>query len=47
MGMIEDIRGNRLLAVERYEEVIEIGGPGAGMNLAKKYLEEPYSDLGD
>ncbi len=47
MGMIEDIRGNRSIAIERYEEVLEMGVSGVGMDLAKKYIEEPYSDLGD
>ncbi len=42
LGMIEDLLGRRGEAIKRYHKAVDTGIKGAGMEMAEKYLKEPY-----
>jgi tetratricopeptide (TPR) repeat protein len=46
LGMIEDVSGNRERAVDYYRQAIDTGIEGAGAELSKKYLAQPYRQNG-
>ncbi len=40
--ILDDLSGRRDEAIRRYREAIDADIEGAGMELAKKYLKDPY-----